>query len=69
MSLQVDATTDAEEKQIKYELRKSLVEAFLGIINGIKSPADNDNNSVISPNLIKHIQDIFYFIEGLISVE
>jgi len=54
-------------------LRKSLVEAFMSMINGIKSPGDENlnNNNVQAPfddGLFEHIRTMFFYLERLVGL-
>lgn len=48
-------------------LRTSLCEAFISIINGIKSPSDENQMRMNASRVREHIMNMFYYIEGMLS--
>jgi len=69
MSLQVDQVNDPDERSMLYQLRKALIEAFLGIINGIKTPLEDDMGPDVEAAVINHVQAMFFYIDSLMQVE
>lgn len=66
MSLQAPEDAGPDERAVLLQLRKALVEAFLGIINGIKSP-DQEQHLDSSAEVIQHIQSMFFYIQGIVT--
>ena len=71
----IDLNSSAENKKDIHALRHSLVDAFMSIINGIKSPVFADENRNINneapPNqfdelTFEHIKNMFVYIEQLV---
>jgi hypothetical protein len=75
MSIQIDHRLPKEDQQQIHELRRALIDAFMSIINGIKSP--HVDQALLAPNgldpngvndlTFKHIQNMFFYVEGLIG--
>lgn len=71
----IDPSLPAETKKDVHALRQSLVDAFMSIINGIKSPVFADENrncnNEAPPNqfdelTFEHIRNMFVYIEQLV---
>lgn len=68
----IEAATAREQALLIQDMRKSLVDAFLSIINGIKSPQleshgrgqtiDNNQKDVNA-----HIQNMFWYLDSLMQ--
>lgn len=61
-----EAADGPEERALLLQLSKALVEAFLGIINGIKSPG-HEQRADVDAQVTQHIQSMFYYIESLLQ--
>ena len=69
MSLSITDGSDPDQVQVLLTLRRSLVEAFLGIINGIKSPGHEQSQPVNSAQVNQHIQSMLFYVQGLLPGE
>lgn len=68
MSLAPPEGVDGPDERVALlQLRKSLIEAFLGIINGIKSPDHEQNQSENSAQVNQHIQSMLFYVQGLLQ--
>lgn len=75
----IDPNMPPEDQRNIHLLRQSLVDAFMSIINGIKSPSFSDentnyNNQNQAPNqfddvTFEHIRNMFFYLEKLVSMD
>lgn len=68
MSLKLNFQDCSEEERRNFiGLRTSLCEAFISIINGIKSPSDEDKKRTNADRIREHILNMFYYIESMLQ--
>jgi len=75
---EINPNLPPEEQRHVHLLRRSLVDAFMSIINGIKSPSFNDENTnsrnQAAPNqfddlTFEHIRNMFFYLEKLVFLD
>jgi len=74
----IDPNLPAEDQRHVHLLRQSLVDAFMSIINGIKSPSFSDENTNYNNQTpanqfddltFEHIRNMFFYLEKLVSMD
>ncbi len=63
----INVDTPAEQVKVVQELRKALVDAFLSITNGIKTPTDNYRSDMHDCEVNENIKKVYYYIDGLVN--
>jgi hypothetical protein len=74
---EISPNLPAEDATNMHELRQALIDAFMSIINGIKSPDDqanlahgsNASSSANDEQVIGSIRNMFFYIEKLVTLE
>ena len=62
-----EKASNMEDKKLFTNLRTSLCESFISILNGIKSPSDDNQVRVPENEVRNHMRNMFYYIEGLMA--
>jgi len=66
----INQSIPVEEQKNFHDLRQSLVDAFMSIINGIKTPAsETDLSNDDRKGTTDSISNMYYYLDGLISLE
>ena len=76
----IDQNLPVEDKKNFHDLRQALIDAFMSIINGIKSPRSGDDRNLANsddipaPNSFEdltfdQIKNMFYYVEKLMSLD
>ena len=66
---EINSNAPIEDQKPVHELREALVESFISILNGIKSPQDNAGLEVQMTNdLNEQIKTMFFYLEKLLTL-
>lgn len=65
---EINPSIPIEDQKLIHDLREALIDAFISIINGIKSPHDG-SSMVDHQHLDGHIKNMFFYLEKLMTLK
>lgn len=65
---EISSSIPQDDRKLIHELRAALVDSFISIINGLKSPNNDGSAQIDHSHLDTQIQCMFFYLEKLITL-